>query len=318
MMSEMIQETQANEDHNVSGGIFSDALSWILDKVPLGNWLWPVAATQGALKAHKGDSENEVDAEYARLVSAAYKDDRPFVQDHWRRQTQFDSEYIAVWDNPDGHRLITVRGTKGAQDIGQDVLLGAVGQTTNRIGDELRVILDSTDRDSIVDVAAHSLGTGFVLQGYNANREIYDRVHETYLYNPAYSPFVRGLSDQYEQDENVRFFINLGDPVSIGGIGHKPPANVVFRQPSLNMHSLSQWAGPGAKHVQFEPLLQRQQTIHEQSPFTRRRPEEETQYYQEESTKDDVRIPESTDAQVLGPSMFDFGGDDFSATLAAL
>ena len=74
MMSEMIQETQANEDHNVSGGIFSDALSWILDKVPLGNWLWPVAATQGALKAHKGDSENEVDAEYARLVS-----ERPVV-----------------------------------------------------------------------------------------------------------------------------------------------------------------------------------------------------------------------------------------------
>lgn len=201
-----------------------------------------------------------------------------------------------------------MRGTKGPQDIGQDVMLGAVGHTTNRIGDELRVILDSTDRDSIVDIAAHSLGTGFVLEGYNANREIYNRVHETYLYNPAYSPFLRGLSDQYEQDENVRYFINLGDPVSIGGIGHKPPANVVFRQPSLNMHSLSQWAGPGAKHVQYEPLLQRQQTIHEQSPFTRRRPEEEAQYYEEESTKDDVRIPESSDAQDLGPSMFDFGG----------
>ena len=322
MLTSMIQETQANEEHNISGGVFSDALGWLLDKVPLGNWMWPVAATQGALKAHKGDSENEVDAEYARLVGAAYKDDQPYVQDHWRRQTQFDSDYIAVWDNPDGHRLITIRGTKGAGDIGHDVMLGAVGRTTDEIGSELRVILDSTDPDSIVDVAAHSLGTGFALQAYNANREIYNRVHETYLYNPAYSPFMRGTSDQYEGDENVRYFINLGDPVSIGGIGHSPPANAVFRQPGKlgAMHSLSQWQGSGVQHAQYEPLLQRVQTYHEQSPFTRRNQEEEDHFYDasEQETKTDVGIPESASTHIFGEGTLDFGGDSFSAALASI
>ena len=77
MLSEMITETQQNEQHNISGGFFNDALSWLLDKVPLGNWLWPVGAAQGALKAHKGDSINEVDEEYARLVGASYEDSRP-------------------------------------------------------------------------------------------------------------------------------------------------------------------------------------------------------------------------------------------------
>ena len=183
MLSEMITETQQNEQHNISGGFFNDALSWLLDKVPLGNWLWPVGAAQGALKAHKGDSINEVDEEYARLVGASYEDSRPYTLDHWRRQTQFDSEYISVWDNLDGHRLIAVRGTAGPQDIGQDILVGLTGHSTDRIGAELRQILDATPEDSIVDLAAHSLGSSLALEAYNSNREIYNRVHETYLYN---------------------------------------------------------------------------------------------------------------------------------------
>ena len=148
MLSEMITETQQNEQHNISGGFFNDALSWLLDKVPLGNWLWPVGAAQGALKAHKGDSINEVDEEYARLVGASYEDSRPYTLDHWRRQTQFDSEYISVWDNLDGHRLIAVRGTAGPQDIGQDILVGLTGHSTDRIGAELRQILDATPEDT--------------------------------------------------------------------------------------------------------------------------------------------------------------------------
>ena len=37
-----IEEIQENEQHNISGGFFNDALSWVLDKVPFRNWLWPV------------------------------------------------------------------------------------------------------------------------------------------------------------------------------------------------------------------------------------------------------------------------------------
>ena len=47
MMSAMIEELQNAEEHNISGGFLTDALSWLLDKVPFGNWLWPGRA-QGA------------------------------------------------------------------------------------------------------------------------------------------------------------------------------------------------------------------------------------------------------------------------------
>ena len=320
MLSEMITETQQNEQHNISGGFFNDALSWLLDKVPLGNWLWPVGAAQGALKAHKGDSINEVDEEYARLVGASYEDSRPYTLDHWRRQTQFDSEYISVWDNLDGHRLIAVRGTAGPQDIGQDILVGLTGHSTDRIGAELRQILDATPEDSIVDLAAHSLGSSLALEAYNSNREIYNRVHETYLYNPAYSPILRGAADQYEGDENVRYFINLADPVSVGGIGHSAPSNVVFHQPGSlgSAHSLAQWQGSGDHHGHYEPPGDHRKHP-KRSPLTRRGPEEEEQQFYKE---DDVGVREAMGDEpgeyVFGEGALDFGADNFSNALASI
>ena len=137
------------------------------------------------------------------------------------------------------------------EDVGEDMMIGLTGTTTNRVGDELRRILDATPGDSIVDVASHSLGSNLTLRAFNSDPKLYNRIHETYLFNPSYSPFVRGVADQYEQDENVRYFINLGDMVSMGGIGHKAPANVVFRQPSWGPgknHSLAQWQGPGGHY----------------------------------------------------------------------
>ena len=94
----MIEEIQAHEQHDVSAGLFLDAANWLLDKVPWGNWLWPVSAAQSTINAQKGDGLNEVDEQYARLVGATYGniDDRPFIIDHWRRQVQFDSSYVSV------------------------------------------------------------------------------------------------------------------------------------------------------------------------------------------------------------------------------
>ena len=46
-----IEEIQASEQHDVSAGYFLDGLNWLLDKVPWGNWLWPVAAAQTSIKA---------------------------------------------------------------------------------------------------------------------------------------------------------------------------------------------------------------------------------------------------------------------------
>ena len=101
-------------------------------------------AAQSAINAQKGDSLNEVDEQYARLVGATYKsvEQRPFIIDHWRRQVDFDSEYVSVWDSLDGHRLIAVRGTSGTgTDIGEDILVGITGSSTNLIGNRLLEVI---------------------------------------------------------------------------------------------------------------------------------------------------------------------------------
>ena len=49
-------------------------------------------------------------------------------------------------------------------------------------------------------------------------------MHETYLYNPAWSPIMRGSVDHFERDTNVRYFINLNDLVSMGPLGTRPRA----------------------------------------------------------------------------------------------
>ena len=243
----MIEEIQASEQHDVSAGGFLDAVNWVLDKVPWGNWPWPVSASQSAINAQKGDGLNEVDEQYARLVGATYGkiEDRPYVLDYWKRQTQFDGNYLSVWDNPDGHRVICVRGTQGAGDIGEDILVGITGASTNLIGNELLQILAATPDATVVDLAAHSLGTTLALQAYVNSSSTYNAVHETYLFNPAYSPFLRGKTDAYEKDTSVRYFINVKDAVSMGRAGHKAPRNVVYRSDGLGTaaHKLAQWQG---------------------------------------------------------------------------
>ena len=243
----MIEEIQAAEEHNISAGWFLASVNWVLDKVPFGNWIWPVAAAQSAINSQKGDGLNEVDEQYARLVGATYGsvDERPFVIDHWKRQVQFDSAYISVWDNPDQHRLIAVRGTQGSGlDIGEDILVGLTGRSTDLISKELLQIVAATPEGVVVDLAAHSLGTSLTLQAYG-NKTVYNAIHETYLYSPAYSPFLKGLTDGYERDENVRYFINTRDVVSLGGMGHRAPSNVVFRSGGnpISAHNLAQWQG---------------------------------------------------------------------------
>ena len=252
----LIEQIQASENHDVSAGAFLDAINWILDKVPYGSWVWPVKASQSAINAQKGDGLNEVDEQYARLVGATYGkiEDRPFILDHWRRQTQFDSDYISVFDNPDGHRLIAVRGTQGTgTDIAEDILVGITGRSTNLIGGELLQILAATPQATVVDLAAHSLGTSLALQAYVKNKQVKDAIHETYLYNPAYSPLLKGTADAFERDVNVRYFVNFNDPISMGGLGHRAPRNVVYRSTGgpISAHKLAQWEGSGVHTPQY-------------------------------------------------------------------
>ena len=280
-------------------------MNWLLDKVPFGNWIWPISAAQSSINSLKGDGLNEVDEQYARLVGATYGpiEERPYVVDHWKRQVQFDSSYVSVWDNPDLHRLVAIRGTQGTgQDIGEDILVGITGRSTNVIGNELLQILAATPESVTVDLAAHSLGTSLALESYK-DRTIYNAIHETYLYSPAYSPFLRGATDAYERDENVRYFINTRDAVSMGGLGHRAPANVVFRSSGnpISAHKLAQWQGSSAY----------QEPIYHAPPETLYPVKSRGSMIKEEDAEPIPARSESVDApdgaQPQTPGAFDFG-----------
>lgn len=47
----LIEEIQQAEQHDVSAGAFLDGLNWLLDKIPWGNWLWPVGAAQSSINS---------------------------------------------------------------------------------------------------------------------------------------------------------------------------------------------------------------------------------------------------------------------------
>ena len=247
--STMIEAAGAKENH-----WFLDGLAWIIDKVPFGGWVKTLG--QAALKPFRGDSMTEVDEQYARLLDQAYKDERASSFEHWERQPEFDSNYITVYDNQDGHRYVAVRGTKADwQDVKQDVRIGLSGGSANLIGDELKRVLDHTEPGRHVDVGGHSLGTNLILTAYDHDDSLQNRVHETYLYNPTYTPtpFVKNITEKFEKDDRVRYFIALLDPVSVGSLGSMGPKNAVYRSGFKELgpfgtHKLMQWGGATGLH----------------------------------------------------------------------
>ena len=173
----VIQATHSKENH-----WFLDGLAWLLDKVPVGGWVKTLG--QAALKPFRGDSMTEVDEQYARLLDEAYKTERDSEFEHWVHQPEFDSNYVSVYDNQDGHRFVAVRGTKkNWQDVGEDVRIGLTGKAHNYVGEDLKNILDNTEPGRTVDIAGHSLGSNLILSAYDGDDSLQDRVHQTYLYN---------------------------------------------------------------------------------------------------------------------------------------
>ena len=244
------------------GGWFSDGLAWLIDQIPeKWEWEWAKGIGQAALKPFRGDELDETDQQYARLTDQSYKHYEGTVPDqfeHWQRQKDFDSNYVTVWDNEDGHRFIAVRGTKlgSLTDIGEDVKIAMEGETDNLIGDELRRILDHTTPDKTVDLGAHSLGTSLALTAFQGDDTLQSRIHQTYLYNPAFSPMAEeNVADKYEADDRVRYFIDLSDPVSVGDIGSNGPKNVVYRNNwnPFTAHKLVQWGGDTGLEAHDEP-----------------------------------------------------------------
>ena len=234
---------------------FLDSVAWVIDQIPGGGWNWIKQAAQGALKPFRGDAITEEDEVYALLLQQAYKDDPKDHMGQWTRDEELGSDYVQVYDHPDGHKFVAVRGTKihGTwqelqADLAQDAGLAVGAAPTNIVGDELQRILDHTKPGTVVDVGGHSLGTSLIAKAYDDNPELQDRVRQTFLYNPVFSPVaINGnILDKYEADQRMRWFIDLLDTVSLGDLGTAGPSNAVYRSrfswnPIMGPHDLEAW-----------------------------------------------------------------------------
>jgi len=240
----------ALHDEPHGGSWFMDGLNWLLGRIPASMpWKWISWLSNATKKPWAGDSLTETDSEYAKLLDATYQSDQPELMENWRRLPELDGEYCSAWQSADGHILVAVRGTKPShgKDLAQDALILTTGHVVNDISRELRRIIDAVPRDKTIDLAAHSLGTSLAVTAYENNPDIYDRVSQTYLYNPAMSPLAIGgnVTEKYEKDPKVRYFISLSDPVSVGDIGNEPPVNAVFRTGNIlhpmAEHDIASW-----------------------------------------------------------------------------
>jgi hypothetical protein len=135
--------------------------------------------------------------------------------------------------------------------------------------------------------------------------DVVDRVNQTYLYNPAMSPLTENVTQEYESDDRVRYFIDLLDPVSVGGIGEKGPKNVVYRT-SYNPHNLVNWGGATLEHDEM-PAQQHKDARREVPSLVRS--QEELPY---DTTGDGVPNDPVDDQQLVVPDddvLLDFGDD---------
>ena len=192
------------------------------------------------------------------------------------------------------------------KDLGEDALIGFEGRPHNLIGDEIKRVLDNTDPGRTVDVGGHSLGTSLILTAFDNDDSLQDRVHQTYLYNPAMSPLAlrKNVTQLYEDDDRVRYFIDLLDPVSVGGIGSKGPKNAVYRTSyhnPLHSHQLTQWGGPdGGLEQHADVQLEKEHLLHKKAEL----PYDRNHDGVPDAPGDDETIAETADEFVL-----DFGND---------
>jgi hypothetical protein len=247
--------------HNDGGAVqanneFIDALAWVAHVMP--SWPWSTDLYKNSMQGFKGDSVTEQDEDYAKLLSATYAENRPEVMEHWQRLPQYDSEYVSLWINQDGHAYIAVRGTKltSGKDLLQDaeILVSGTVPGQSEIVPQIQRILRDLSPDVTVDAGAHSLGTTLLLKAYEQEPQIKRRIRQSFIYNPASSPLAplmpsflnaKSSTEDFIDDKTVRYFINLADPVSAGFMGDHNIANVVYRTGSalspMTSHSIESW-----------------------------------------------------------------------------
>jgi hypothetical protein len=156
-----------------------------------------------------------------------------------------ESQYLDLWvDESEKYALLAVRGSKTARDfLVDDVKIAIAGDPFNRIQAELSKIA-SEYKGYQLEIAGHSLGCDLIATAFAKEPELLDQFSRVDLFNPGSSALAKNDSiSKLTQEENVHFYLNLGDVVS-AGLLPQSAQNVIMAKPSLNPvanHGLAQW-----------------------------------------------------------------------------
>ena len=184
------------------------------------------------------------DSLFAQALSDTYKEEgeRSATIGGLKRLPQFDTPRYSVWEEPNGQLLVTVHGTEldNTDDWGHDAKI-MIGETVDSHGlQQLFKQLDGMGKT--YDIAAHSLGTQFVVNAEKANAD------KILLFNPASSPFQNSeYLEEQANNEDYTFFINPNDLVSKAlwqKMEEEQVNNSYIAHPTyspLSAHSMGQW-----------------------------------------------------------------------------
>ena len=183
---------------------------------------------------------------FARALKDTYKPEGERSRNigKLQRLSQYDTDRYSIWDEGNGQVLVTIHGTKiNLPDLKSDagILVGRTDIKDQSVTDLFK-LLDSNDIH--YDVAAHSLGTEFVINGLGKD----DNADKIMLFNPASS----GLQDSSvlkERANNTKYdyLINPSDPISHGIYqqmsNDKVKDSVIsaYKWNPLTAHSMDQW-----------------------------------------------------------------------------
>ena len=249
-------EIKAKGDGELLGGGLMDGINFIgkriRDVISPFKKIWNVASNIRYGFTHETNISDHTRA-LADMIHESYADesDRADSVGDFKRVGEYTGDFIDVWRNETTHpphTVVTVRGSKNAQDyLDDDMRIAFTGKAENRIGADLRRVCKQFGNNGDIEVAAHSLGTTLLAEALKNDQYVDENIDKLAFFNPASSPIVKSVVNEEAQDDRSTFYLNMGDVAGWGTMLDEQPKNLVMNKPTMNPianHSLDQWRTP--------------------------------------------------------------------------
>ena len=245
LANDVLHEMRQHHRGKKTGGGLSEAFQ-SLWRGTLNHLGWPKLRDWLGLGGAKKKKISQEGGIYAALINESYQkiSDRQASRYGLTRIEKYDSDRVSVWRETNGDLFIAVKGTASAADLGTDMGILAGGTARSKELEDL--VTELLAEGNRVDIGGHSLATQFIT---NMPSNLLQQIDETYLYNPASSPFEsNAYLNKVLGMENTYWFVNESDLVSSGLFNLMSNEFIEkhvylggYRWSPLAAHALTQW-----------------------------------------------------------------------------